>query len=145
MSDPGRGGAAGGGGSGGGAGGPSAFVPQGDRPDVQLDPNRPIGELRVRDLSQLLGQITIKKFDWKEPFKEFKDHKHEKWEFKHEWKEWKHEKWEHDPVVKPGPDNFPDPTQRDPILNEIVQVVGGLRQQIGQLENQVKELQGKIR
>jgi hypothetical protein len=32
-----------------------AFVGQQDRPDVQLDPDKPITSLRVRDLAALLG------------------------------------------------------------------------------------------
>ena len=69
------------------------FVPQEDRPNVELPkPDQPLSELRVRDLSALLGNALAIK-PW---FKDLKDHKFEKFEkpeFK-EWKDHKHEKFE---------------------------------------------------
>lgn len=69
------------------------FVPQEDRPNVELPkPDQPLTELRVRDLSALLGNALAIK-PW---FKDLKDHKFEKFEkpeFK-EWKDHKHEKFE---------------------------------------------------
>src|SRR5262245_56832873 len=102
------------------------FVPEGDRPEVKLDLNQPVTELRVRDLIGILGQAQFKKVeikdtlkerikDWKDKpeWKDFKDSKHEwkdKWEWKDfkdhkpEFKEHKPEKLEFD-VIKQFPDN----------------------------------------
>jgi hypothetical protein len=87
------------------------FVPQEDRPEVKLNPDAPITELRVRDLTAILGAITAKspfevgkasiKDFFDKPFpetvkdfiKEIKPEKLEKSEIK-EFKGEKHEKFE---------------------------------------------------
>ena len=134
-----------------GAGGNQPFVSEGVRPDVRIDPERPITELRVRELSSILGQAIIKKYELKEPIKEFKDHKIEKWELKYEIKEIKlekfekHEKIEIDPVQK-WRDFDPDPGPiRDPRLEQIIQVVAGLQQQVARLADQVQRLEERVK
>jgi hypothetical protein len=155
------------------------FVPKEDRPEVKLpDPDRPISELRVRDLQAILGAGGLKKVEIKEPIKEpikdFKEHKHEKWEIKEpikDFKDHKHEKWEiKEPFkdlkdhikefkpekieLEPGPkqqfEPGPDPTRMgDPAilagLNQIIQTVAGLTKRVDDLANQVSELQKKVK
>ncbi len=71
--------------------GKEPFIGGEDRPDVELKPDMPVTELRVRDLSALLQQSIVLK---KREFKDFiKDVKNEKIEIK-DWKEWKFEKFE---------------------------------------------------
>ncbi len=137
------------------------YVPKEDRPDVKLpDPDKPISELRVRDLQAIIGSATLKKIEikepikdfkhekWeiKEPFKDFKDHKHEKWEIKEHIKDLKSEKLEHDPIVKAF-DLGPDPSQLgDPaVLGQIAEAIGGLTKRVSDLANQVAELQKKVK
>jgi hypothetical protein len=51
------------------------FVPQADRPAVQLNPDMPLGEMRVRDLTAILG-LTVGKIPFevgKTPLKDFFD------------------------------------------------------------------------
>jgi hypothetical protein len=137
------------------------YVSQADRPEVKIDPEKPVSELRVRDLQAILGSSAIKKlekfehkdlkpekFEKHEKFEKFEKHeKFEKYE-KLEIKELKLEKLEHDPIVKqfePGP----DPTRIDPEilagLNQIIQTVGGLTKRVDELSNQVAELQKKVK
>src|SRR5262245_48314546 len=153
------------------------YVPQQDRPEVKLpDPEQSISELRVRDLQAIVGNAALKKIEFKEPikdfknekleikdkeiFKDFKDHKHEKWEHKEPFKDYKDHKPEHgkefklekievDPLkqtFEPGP----DPTQLgDPAvlagLTQIIETVGGLTKRVDELANQVAELQKQKR
>lgn len=141
------------------------FVSKEDRPEVKLpDPDKPVSELRVRDLQAILGTSVAKKIEIKEPFKDFKhekweikepikdfkDHKHEKWEIKEPYKDLKLEKIEQDPIGKLQFEPGPDPTKLgDPAvlagLNQIIQTVGGLTKRVDDLANQVAELQKKVR
>lgn len=136
------------------------FIPQADRPDVGLKSDTPVGELRVRDLAALLGQLgpTRKDFwdgkDWakddfdgpivkwkdvkeikeKEKEKDKEKEKAEKLE-KPEIKEVKAEKVEVDGVfeqtVLPGP---------DPRLDQVIQALSGLTARVAQLTDQVDGL-----
>jgi hypothetical protein len=123
------------------------FVSQEDRPEVKLDPDRPIAELRVRDLATILGDALTRK----SLHKEFKNEKFELKEFKHEHKEFKNEKFEKNEkqefdiipkrVFEPGP----DPTAGgDPVINQVIQAVSGLAAQVSKLANQVAELEKRI-
>lgn len=161
------------------------FVPKADRPEVRLDLDMPINDLRVRDLAAILGLMTGKTpFEvGKTPLKDFfdkdfpevakdyvkelklekfeKPEKSEKFEKnekiekpekpekveknekvekpeKSEIKEAKAEKVENDGVFDPG-----NPVRPDPRMDQIVQAVAGLTRQVGQLANQLEELQKK--
>lgn len=78
------------------------YVSQGDRPEVKMDPDKPLSELRVRDLQAILGgsvkvvdkipeklkQEKPEKFEKHEKLEKFEKHeKHEKFEFKDHIKE----------------------------------------------------------
>src|SRR5450759_2423934 len=132
-----------------------AFVPPEDRPEVKLDPNAPISELRVRDLSAILGQAVLKKFDIKEPFKEFKDHKLEKFEIKEfksekieKFEKLEHEKWWPDKFFEPPKlaDGGPviDPTIGD-TLGKLVESVSGLTAQVDAIGKRVEALEKRSR
>jgi hypothetical protein len=132
-----------------------AFVPPEDRPEVKLDPNAPISELRVRDLSAILGQAVLKKFDIKEPFKEFKDHKLEKFEIKEfkfekieKFEKLEHEKWWPDKHFEPPKFNeggpVIDPTIGD-TLGKLVQSVSGLTAQVDAIGKRVEALEKRSR
>jgi hypothetical protein len=132
------------------------FVGQGDRPEVRLNPDAPISELRVRDLASILGLGSRKDFwdgkDWQKddfdgpinpkPWKEHKEHK--------EWKEWKEkpeklekreikelkiEKLESDGVFDPGITPPPDPR-----IEQVIQGLSGLSTRVGELANQIEEM-----
>jgi len=127
-----------------------AFVPQADRPEVK--PDTPVGQLTVRDLTQILGQTALKppvleklhaqfeKIHWKfEKFEKFEKHeKHEKFE-----------KFEWEVINKQVVELPPDPTKigGDPVtpvaLNQVIQAISGLANQVTLLQNQVAELQKK--
>ena len=53
------------------------FLPQSDRPDVKLDPDKPVSSLTVRDLKTILGSAELYKFRKDKDFKEkdFKEYK----------------------------------------------------------------------
>jgi hypothetical protein len=139
-----------------------AFVPPEDRPEVKLDPNAPISELRVRDLSAILGQAVFKKFDIKEPFKEFKDHKLEKFEIKEfkfekieKFEKLEHEKWWPDKFIEP-PNKFFEPPKLadggpviDPTigdtLGKLVESVSGLTAQVDAIGKRVEALEKRSR
>lgn len=144
------------------------FVPQEDRPDVELPkPDQPLSELRVRDLSALIGNaLTLKPF-----FKEWKDRKQEKFEkpehkewkdHKHEWKEIKFEKYEkQEKFEKPehkelklekievdgvnkqaGLEPGPDPTQRfEEVINQVIQMTTELKAGVDKLNERVAALE----
>ncbi|MCL6526939.1 MAG: hypothetical protein K6T57_08645 [Thermaceae bacterium] len=142
------------------------FVPPEDRPNVELPkPDQPLTELRVRDLSALLGNaLTLKPWfkEWKDhkheklekpEFKEWKDHKHEKFE-KPEHKEWKDhkpeqkefklEKIEVDGVIgkQAGLEPGPDPTQRwQEVINQVIQSVSELKASLDKLGERVAALE----
>jgi hypothetical protein len=93
------------------------FVSSEDRPAVQLNPDTPVSQMSVRDLSTLLGnQSTAKKLESAKEFKnelkleklEKHEHKEKPEKFEHKEKPEKHEhkekpeKWEH----KEKPEKF---------------------------------------
>lgn len=132
------------------------FVGQGDRPEVRLNPDAPISELRVRDLATILGLGSRKDFwdgkDWQKddfdgpinpkPWKEGKEYKDFKeWKEKpeklekREIKELKLEKIESDGVFDPGTGIGPDPR-----IEKIIQGLSGLSARVGELANQIEEM-----
>jgi hypothetical protein len=143
------------------------FVSAEDRPEVRINLDTPLSELRVRELSSILGSL-IGKFPFevgKTPIKDFFDKpfpevvkdfikeskpeivdnpikfekpvKFEKYE-KGEIKEIKAEKIERDGVFDP---RIPTP---GPIMDQLIQSVAGLTKQVSQLANQVEELRKKV-
>lgn len=131
-----------------------AFVGAEDRPEVTIDPDRPITELKVRDLSAILGHVVFKKpefKDWikdKPEFKEWgkdklekfeKPEKYEKPEFK-EFKE-KPEKLELEPQKRIG-DQFEIPDPR--VIEQITEMFRNLSRQVDKLANQVAALEQKL-
>jgi len=113
------------------------FVGSEERPEVRLDPDMPIAEMRVRDLSTLLGQavmsgpyklIRAETFD----FKLIKNEKFEKFEKfeKIEKFEHKHEKWEY---VEVPVDRIPGPGP-DPRIDQLIEAVSQLREEIAGLQ-----------
>jgi hypothetical protein len=167
------------------------FVSQADRPEVRLDLDMPINELRVRDLAAILGLLTtkspfeagktsLKDFfdkDFPEVGKDYvkevkiekvekpekpekfeknekieKPEKHEKFEKlekpekpekfeKPEIKELKNEKLEK--VEKLENDGVGFSPKPDPRMEQVIQTLAGLTRQVGQLADQVEELQKK--
>src|SRR6266496_2758166 len=146
------------------------FVPKGDRPEVRINLNTPLGELRVRELGTILGfmagknpnfevgKTSLKDFfdkdfpevakDWLKEAKTEKVEKPEKPEKfeknekheKREIKEAKVEKLETDGVFDPGSVG-PGP---DPQLQQVIQAVAGLTKHVSILANQVEELRKKV-
>lgn len=128
------------------------FVPQEDRPEVRIDPNLPVAQLKVRDLQALLSSAVLAKLErvehkaLKNEKLEIKELKHEKFEIKehkYEIKEHKHEKFEIHEGLKREFEPGPDPTKYllDPIyttLNEVVQTVGNLAKRVDEISNQIK-------
>lgn len=145
------------------------FVSPEDRPEVRINLDTPLSELRVRELSTILGSLIGKNpFEvGKTPLKDFFDKpfpettkdfvkeskpeifdkpakfekpvKFEKFE-KGEIKEIKAEKVEVDGVFDPGTSVGPDPR-----LDQLIQTVTGLTKQVSQLANQVEELRKKVK
>ena len=124
------------------------YVSQEDRPEVKIDPDTPLSQLRVRDIQVILGSGILKKNE----NLEYKNLKHEKFE-KHE----KHEKFEHkeyikefvldkhpiQDVFKPGFEQVIDPARiGDPEMRaglaQLIQLVGGLTKRIEELTDQIK-------
>ena len=137
-----------------------AFVGAEDRPEVTIDPDRPITELKVRDLSAILGHVVFKKpefKDWikeKPEFKEFHKDKLEKFEKpekfeklekfeKPEFKEFKEkpEKLELEPQKRVG-DQFEIPDPR--VIEQITEMFRNLSRQVDKLANQVAALEQKL-
>jgi hypothetical protein len=144
------------------------FVSPEDRPEVRINLDTPLSELRVRELSSILGSLIGKNpfevgktplkdfFDkpfpettkdflkeskpeaFEKPFSFEKPVKFEKFE-KGEIKEIKAEKVERDGVFDPGKSITPDPR-----LEQLIQSVAGLTKQVSQLANQVEELRKKV-
>lgn len=118
------------------------FVSQGDRPEVRLDPDAPLSELRVRDLAAILGPMAGKNPNFevgKTGLKDFFD-KPSPEVAKDFLKEVKSEKLEiaetgFDPTALPGP---------DPRLDQVIQAVTGMNTQVSQLADQVAELQRRL-
>jgi hypothetical protein len=142
------------------------FVSRGDRPDVRLEPDTPIGELRVRDLLSILGAMATKipdfevgKSDLQEFFdkdfpevvkglKELKPEKLDKSEVK-EFKGEKNDKLEIREVKfrdKVKLEQFePQRPQQNPRLEQLIHAVSGLAKQVSQLADQVEELQKRTK
>ena len=140
------------------------FVSQEDRPEVRINLDTPLSELRVRELSAILGFLVGKNPNFevgKTPLKDFfdkpfpevakdwlkevkpeifeKNPKFEKPE-KPESKEVKYEKIEvREPVFDPRGLVGPDPR-----IEQVIQAVTGLTKQVSQLANQVEELRKKV-
>ncbi len=114
------------------------FVGHEERPEVRLDPDMPIGEMRVRDLSMLLGIQTSPTFNPTSPVHKYKNEKHEVFDLKHikiekyekieKW-EIKNEKWEIDERQWGWPP-IPEP---DPRFDELIQAVSQLRAEVAEL------------
>jgi hypothetical protein len=135
--------------------GKKPFVSQADRPEVRLKSDTPIGDLTVRDLATILGQLgTGKDFwdskDWqkddfdgpikwrdnkgKESKDFFKDGKEkEKDKDKREIKELKAEKLELDGVFDPL-------SQPDPRIEQVIRALSGLSAKVNQLADQIESL-----
>ena len=132
-----------------------AFVGAEERPEVTIDPDRPITELKVRDLSAILGHVVFKKpefKDWikeKPEFKEFHKDKLEKFEKPEKYEKW--EKWE-GPKEKPEKlelepqkrigDQFEIPDPR--VIEQITEMFRNLSRQVDKLANQVAALEQKL-
>jgi hypothetical protein len=147
------------------------FVSRKDRPEVRIDLDTPVSELRVRDLSAILGFVagknpnfevgkTILKDFFDKPFpevvkdwlKEFKSDKLEKIE-----KVEKPEKYEKsEKLEKQGWTEKSEKLERtetvdptfsqapDPRFEQLIQAVSGLAKQVSYLTNQVEELRKKV-
>jgi hypothetical protein len=144
------------------------FVSQQDRPEVRIDLDTPLSELRVRELSAILGfmaaknpnfevgKTPIKDFfdkpfpevvkDWLKEVKSDKFEKIEKLEKNEKFEKNEKEKFEklekievREPVFDPG--KFVGP---DPRMEQVIQAVAGLTKQVSQLADQVEELRKKI-
>lgn len=125
-----------------------AFIGESERPEVKLDPDAPLTELRVRDLSAILNvaksaRAELKNPNWEKYFKLEKNEKFEKFE-KFEKLE-KFEKIEDIKWVWEPPPKFREPPYgeifEDPrILEGINQVV----QSVSQLQAQVQDLAGRV-
>jgi hypothetical protein len=131
------------------------FVQAEDRPEPP-DPNKPVTELRVRELSVLLQQaLTLKSLKQEIDVKHLKFEKfeHPKWE---KFEKWEHPKWEKlekfekyeklefEPIPKGGFEPGPDPTRQiDPRIDQLIAVVSGLTQQVQQIAKDVAELKSR--
>ncbi len=113
------------------------FIPQSDRPDVKIDPDKAVSELTVRDLQSILGSNEILKFrkdsfkEWKETYKEYlkdyiKEYAYEK-DFRIELQNY--------PSI---PVNPGDPFATG--INQLAAHIGGLHKKIDELADQVAEL-----
>ncbi|MEA2940197.1 MAG: hypothetical protein QOD09_726 [Bradyrhizobium sp.] len=144
--------------------GKKPFVSHADRPEVRLRSDTPIGDLTVRDLATILGQVggTGKDFwdgkDWiKDDFdgtikwrdakdnkdnkdnKEVKDSKESKeakdsHKEKREIKEIKAEKLELDGVFDPHSQ------QPDPRIEQVIRALSGMSAKVDQLADQIEAL-----
>jgi len=121
------------------------FIAPGDRPEVRLSLDSPIGDLSVRDLVAILGEgddlpAGIKDF-FDKSFPEvskLKDYKE-----KVEGKEGKDrpEKWR----VKELIDQPARQPASDTAIERLIQTVSGLTKQVGQLADQVEALEKRAR
>ena len=138
------------------------FVAQEDRPDVRINLDTPISELRVRELAAILRLGTRKDFwdgkDWlkddfdggikwwdkdkdkekekeKEKDKDKEKEKDKEKREKPEIKEIKAEKLENDNVFDPVLPPGPDPR-----LEQVMRAVAGLTQRVSQLADQIEAL-----
>lgn len=120
-----------------------SFVGGEERPDVRLDPDMPVAEMRVRDLGALVaGVLTpIKLFKHELDHKHKHEHKHEPFEVKRlkiekyekiEKFEHKHEKWEFDEIPVDWP-RVPGP-EPDPRIDQLIEAVSQLREEVAALK-----------
>lgn len=128
------------------------FVSPEDRPETGIDLDRPVSDLRVRDLVSILGgsftsghASSVSKIKWRKEAKNekpefYKEIVKEKWEVL---KEVKNEKWEYAEPI-PIPIEFENPNPPDPRLDQLIQTVSGLARQVAQLGNQLEALQRKV-
>jgi hypothetical protein len=141
--------------------GKKPFVSQADRPEVRLKSDTRIGDLTVRDLATILGQLgTGKDFwdgkDWQKddfdgPIK-WRDNRGKEKEFvpdgkgffkegkekreikeKEKDKEFKAEKFELDGVFEPL-------SQPDPRIEQVIRALSGLSAKVNQLADQIESL-----
>ncbi len=149
------------------------FIGAGDRPDVKLDLDTPLSELRIRDLAAILGtgggkspfeagKTSLKDF-FDKPFpevakdfiKEIKPEKFEKFEKiekneKHE----KHEKFEKREIKELKAEKIesdgvfepgsPFPPGPDPRFESVVQSIAQLTHQVATLADQVEQLRKRV-
>jgi hypothetical protein len=127
-----------------------AFVSQEDRPEVQLHPDTPLSELRVRDLMTILGGSTAKSL-FTEPGVHTKSAVQDAIDrfglkailIKEVIKD-KIEKLEIPEPPHTPPGGFPGPGPGpDPRLDQVIQAMSGLTAQVSQLTNQVEEMRKK--
>lgn len=146
------------------------FVPEQDRPEMRLTPDTPLSELRVRDLTRILGIAASKNWNLEMSLKDFLDKpdfegsvkvpeatkpisietgketydKYDKLE-KHE----KHEKHEVDKSFRKdkaeGETVFSPGSAGRPVpdIAQVVEALAGLAQRVGHLADQIKELKRK--
>lgn len=147
------------------------FIKKDDRPEVKISLDTPLSELRVRELSAILGFMTgknpnfevgktsLKDFfdkpfpetvkDWVKEIKSDKLEKVEKIEKneKHE----KHEKYEKperkelklEKIEHDGVFEQGIPIGPDPRLEQVIQAITGLTKQVNVLTNQMEEMRKK--
>src|SRR6266498_2695341 len=113
------------------------FVSQADRPEVRINPDTPLSELRVRDLQAILGPAAAAKSPFevgKTPLKDFFDKDFPE-VVKDFIKEIKHEKLEQEPAFDPR--RLPQP---DPRIDRLIEAMSTLVTQVTLLTNQMEEL-----
>jgi hypothetical protein len=142
------------------------FVPREDRPAVRISLDTPLSELRVRELSAILGFMAAKNPNFevgKTPLKDFFDK-----DFPEVAKDWlkeikiekiekpekpekfeKNEKFEKPEKIEKieAAEVAVDPRHvigPDPRMEQIIQAVAGLTKQVARLANQVEELRKKV-
>jgi hypothetical protein len=122
-----------------------AFIGESERPEVKLDPDAPLSELRVRDLSAILNvakstRAELKNPNWEKYIKVEKYEKIEKIEKLEKFEKIEDIKWVWEPPPKfrepPYGEIFDDPR----ILEGINQVVTS----VSQLQAQVQDLAGRV-
>ena len=149
------------------------FVSQDDRPEVKISLDTPLSELRVRELSTIMGYLTAKNPNFEAGKTAIKDFLDKPWpEIAKDWlKEIKYEKFEkpEKPEKLEKLEKFEKPEKPelkelklekiesdgvfnpgktpipDPVIQQVIQAVAGLSQQVSQLANQLEELQKKSR
>ncbi len=151
-----------------------AFVPRKDRPEVRINLDTPLNELRVRELSAILGflagknpnfevgKTSLKDFfdkDFPEVAKDWvKEANYEKYKLEKPEKLEKIEKFEK--IEKPEKSEVKEAKNEklerehvidpgpfvgpDPRMEQIIQAVAGLTKQVSHLANQVEELRKKV-
>lgn len=104
------------------------FISKGDRPDVKIDPDKPLSNLTVRDLHSILGGSEIYKFRKDKDLEKFSS-----------WKEyWKEYAYEKSPYTETFATHPSDPGQTG--IAVLAEHIGGLHKKIDELANQIAEL-----